>query len=281
MGISDEQIRQMVSIQNGNFTAMMDSGVLKQLGFEREQQVLEGVFKLAAKKDMQFNLLQAAATAMSAHDLYQDRMANANSLTDQADALTALVNVGLTESGSGLSQDQIKAITLMMDLMSGQKQANEIGLDDYRSILVQQGLNEEQIEQIGLLQKLSGGDFNYDTLEQAGVFEQLGLNGDQLQKLQIAYNLMDEPLSFQKIAESGLIDGSPIMQDGSMDLLIALENDSLGSTDSMAQMAAMLGMTEEQITQIQALVNTDGSKGITTEQLQELAAISGFEISPE
>jgi plasmid maintenance system antidote protein VapI len=121
MGISDEQIRQMVSIQNGNFTAMMDSGVLKQLGFEREQQVLEGVFKLAAKKDMQFNLLQAAATAMSAHDLYQDRMANANSLTDQADALTALVNVGLTESGSGLSQDQIKAITLMMDLMSGQK----------------------------------------------------------------------------------------------------------------------------------------------------------------
>jgi hypothetical protein len=30
-----------------------------------------------------------------------------------------------------------------------------------------------------------------------------------------------------------------------MDLLIALENDSLGSTDSMAQMAAMLGMTEE------------------------------------
>lgn len=271
----------MVSIQNGNFTAMMDSGVLKQLGFEREQQVLEGVFKLAAKKDMQFNLLQAAATAMSAHDLYQDRMANADSLTDQADALTALVNVGLTESGSGLSQDQIKAITLMMDLMSGQKQANEIGLDDYRSILVQQGLNEEQIEQIGLLQKLSGGNFNYDTLEQAGVFEQLGLNGDQLQKLQIAYNLMDEPLSFQKIAESGLIDSSPIMQDGSMDLLIALENDSLGSTDSMAQMAAMLGMTEEQITQIQALVNTDGSKGITTEQLQELAAISGFEISPE
>lgn len=79
----------------------------------------------------------------------------------------------------------------MMDLMSGNKKANQIGIDDYRSILEQQGLNEEQIKQIALLQKLSGGDFNYDTLEEAGVFETLGLTGDQLQKLQIAYNLMD------------------------------------------------------------------------------------------
>lgn len=70
MGISDDQIKQMVAIQNGNFTAMKNSGVFKQMGFEREQMILEGVFSMAVKKDLQSNLLQTAAAAMAAHDLY-------------------------------------------------------------------------------------------------------------------------------------------------------------------------------------------------------------------
>lgn len=280
MGISEKQIKQLVSIQKADFKGMKESGVFQQIGFGREQEAIEGLFKAIAQDDLQSNLLETVSAVYAAHSLYSDKMANIQDMKT-TNPLAALINAGLTENNSGLTQAQINAVSLMIDLATGNKKANQIGIDDYKTILEQQGLGEAEIKQIELLQKLSGGDFNYETLEEAGVFTTLGLSAAQIQKLQIAYDLMDQPITFANIAESGMLDDSVIKTSGSLDLMVAFENDKTNSKSSIKNMGEILGLTEEQLSQIEGLYDIDGAKGVTVNQLKQLANIVGFELSSE
>jgi hypothetical protein len=141
MGISEKQIKQLVSIQKADFNGMRDSGVFAQIGFGREQEAIEGLFRAMAKDDLQSSLLESVSAVYAAHSLYSDKMASIQDLKT-TNPLAALINAGLTENNSGLTQAQINAVSLMIDLATGNKKANQIGIDDYRTILEQQGLGD-------------------------------------------------------------------------------------------------------------------------------------------
>jgi hypothetical protein len=68
-----------------------------------------------------------------------------------ASPLAALINVGLAESDNGLTEQQLRTVTLLIDLGTGHKKYKNIGVEDYRWILEEQGYDAKQISQFELL----------------------------------------------------------------------------------------------------------------------------------
>jgi hypothetical protein len=66
-------------------------------------------------------------------------------------------------------------------------------------------------------------------------------------KLMLAYDLMTQDMTFQTIADSGILDGSSIKKSGTLDLMIQLESDAYGSKAQLKDMAKLLGVSEEQM----------------------------------
>lgn len=54
--------------------------------------------------------------------------------------IAAMTNAGLLNGE--LTQDQINGLSLLIDLVTGTKKANQIGIDDIRAILEKQGMTE-------------------------------------------------------------------------------------------------------------------------------------------
>lgn len=202
---------------------------------------------------MQNTLLETAGAFYAAGSLYGDKTQIGGSA--KANPLAALANAGLL-NGS-LNEQQINVITLLIDLATGNKKANQVGIDDVKEVLKTQGFTDKEIAVIQLLQKMNGGDFEYSTLEEAGVFETLGLTAEQLQKLQIAYDLMQKPINFKNVAESGIFKGTDLEESGAIDLLLKIESDEIGSLDQVRDMATLLGVTEEQMSQIETIYTID------------------------
>jgi plasmid maintenance system antidote protein VapI len=277
IGIQEEQLKQLVAVQQGDFQAMKEAGVFKQLGFDKEEVLFEQLYNAALKDDLQNTLLETAGAFYAAGSLYGDKSATSGAT---ANPLAALANAGLLKGS--LDEQQINVITLLLDLATGNKKANQVGIDDIKSILETQGFSEKEIAVIQLLQKMSGGDFEYSTLEEAGIFEELGLTADQLQKLQIAYDLMQKPINFKNVADSGIFKGTDLEDSGAIDLLLKIESDEPGSIDQVKDMATLLGVTEEQMSQIEAIYAIDGqSKSLTTQQLIALQKVVGFDLNEQ
>jgi len=202
---------------------------------------------------MQQTLLETAGAFYAAGSLYGDKTKFGGK--NVANPLAALANAGLL-NGS-LNEQQINVISLLIDLATGNKKANQVGIDDIKQVLKTQGFTDKEIAVIQLLQKMNGGDFEYSTLEKAGVFETLGLTAEQLQKLQIAYDLMQKPINFKNVAESGIFKGTDLEESGAIDLLLKIESDEVGSLDQVKDMATLLGVTEEQMSQIETIYSID------------------------
>lgn len=93
---------------------------------------------------------------------------------------------------------------------------------------------------------------------------------------------MQQPLSFKNIAESGIFQNTELETSGAVDLLVAIEADEPGSLTQIRDMATLLGVTEEQMNQIEVLYDMDGSSNsITTQQLLALQQVVGFELTEE
>lgn len=133
IGLEDDQLKQLVAIQNADFKAMKDTGVFKQIGFAKEQALLEGIYNAAIKDDLQSTVLETVSAFYAASNMYGSASADAKDMAT-TNPLAALANAGLMNGE--LSQDQINSITLIIDIATGNKKANQIGLDDIKPILV-------------------------------------------------------------------------------------------------------------------------------------------------